>query len=255
MQHRRSFEQLWRILPLTIGEQHIHIERSEQLLAEAAPGVTPVLYWSQAKPAGVVLGFSQKPSLLNAHTLVERRLPVYHRRAGGTAVLVGPHVLALDVVLPATHRLNLPDVVESYRWFGETWVRALDLLGIHARIVLPAEAHAQRALAKQEAYRARESVLRRACYASNSSYEVVVGERKLVGLDMIRRRQGSLLQAGILLHWESETLACLLGQTPEEQALLRQELPRRAVGLDELVLRTITIQEIMQAFESALAKA
>lgn len=255
MQHQRSFEQPWRILPLTICEQQIHIEQSEQLLNETAPGATPVLYWSQAEPAGVVLGFSQKPSLLNAHALAERRLSVYHRRAGGTAVLVGPHVLALDVVLPATHRLVLPDVVEAYRWFGETWVRALDLLGIQTRIVLPAEAHAQRALAKQEAYHARESVLHRACYASNSPYEVVVGERKLVGLDMIRRRQGSLLQAGLLLHWESETLACLLGHTPEEQALLRQELPKRAVGLDELVVRTITVQEIIQAFESTLVKA
>lgn len=255
MQHQHSFEQPWRILSLTICEQQIHIERSEQLLAETAPGATPVLYWSQAEPAGVVLGFSQKSSLLNAHALAERHLPVYHRRAGGTAVLVGPHVLALDVVLPATHRLVLPDVVEAYRWFGETWVRALDLLGVKARIVLPAEAHAQRALVKQEAYYARESVLRRACYASNSPYEVVVGERKLVGLDMIRRRQGSLLQAGILLHWESETLAHLLGHTPEEQALLRRELPKRAIGLDELGSQTTTVHEIMQAFEAALAKA
>ncbi|MGH2509967.1 MAG: lipoyl protein ligase domain-containing protein, partial [Ktedonobacteraceae bacterium] len=252
LQSQRSFEQAWRIIPLTRSEQQRHIERSEQILAETAPGVTPVLYWSQAEPAGVVLGFSQKATILNAQAVTELRMPVYHRRAGGTAVLVGPHLLALDIVLPAEHRLVLTDLVESYRWLGETWVRALHLLGIETRVVSPTEAHTQRALAKQETLRARESVLRRACYASNSSYEVVVGARKVVGLDMIRRRHGSLLQAGILLSWESETLAHLLGHTREEQKLLRQELPKRAIGLDELMQRTVTAQEVMQAFEVVL---
>jgi lipoate---protein ligase len=254
LQNQRSFEQAWQIIPLTKGEQQAHIERSEQLLAETAPGATPVLYWSQAEPTGVVLGFSQKETVLNPQALAEREMPVYHRRAGGTAVLVGPHVLALDVVLPATHHLVLTDLVESYRWFGETWMQALHLLGITTRVVPPAEAHAQRALAKQEAAQARESILRRACYASNSPYEVVVGERKVVGLDMIRRRHGSLLQAGVLLSWESETLAYLLGHTSAEQELLRQELPKRAVGLDELMQRRVTTQEVMQAFEMVLGK-
>lgn len=252
MQNQRSFEQQWQIIPLTIAEQQTHIEHSEQLLAETAPGATPVLYWSQAQPEGLVLGFSQRETILNPQILAEAKLPIYHRRAGGTAVLVGPHLLALDAILPAEHPLVLADLVESYRWFGETWVRALHLLGVETRVVPPAEAHAQRALAKQEGTRPRETVLRRACYASNSSYEVVVGERKVVGLDMIRRRNGSLLQAGVLLNWESATLAQLLGHTPEEQELLRHELPKRAVGLDELTQRTVTPQEIIQAFESAL---
>lgn len=245
-------QQPFKIIPLTNADQQTHIERSEQLLTEAAPGTTPVLYWSQAEPEGLVLGFSQKEAILNSQVLAEERLPIYHRRAGGTAVLVGPHLLALDVVLPATHPLVLADVVESYRWFGETWVRALRLLDVETRVVSPGEAHEQRALAKLEEVRAREAVLRRACYASNSSYEVVVGQRKIVGLDMIRRRNGSLLQAGVLLNWESEKLARFLGQTPEEQALLRAELPRRALGLNELTRRAVAAQEVIQAFEEVL---
>jgi lipoate---protein ligase len=245
-------QQDWTILPLTLAEQQEHIERSELLLASVAPGTSPVLYWSQATPEGLVLGFSQKESVLNLQEMASAHLPVYHRRAGGTAVLVGPHLLGLDVILPADHPLVLTDIVESYRWFGETWVQALRLLGVHTRLVTPDEAHMQRAQARQEEQRAREAVLRRACYASNSSYEVVVGERKLVGLDMLRRRHGSLLQAGILLSWKSETLASVLGQTPDEQRLLREQLPTRAVGLDELTSRAITAREIILAFETAL---
>src|SRR3989442_5965980 len=152
----------WHILPLTIADQQYHIERSEALLAAAAPGDPPVLYWSMADPVGLVLGFSQKLGTLNPRALAA--IPIYHRRAGGTAVLVGPQLLSLDVVLPAEHPLLLPDVVESYRWFGGAWVETLLLLGVQARAVSPQEAHEQRALFKQAETQEREAILRRACY-------------------------------------------------------------------------------------------
>ncbi len=242
----------WHVFPLTHATQDQHIAQSEQLLARTVPGTRPTLYWSQASRTGLVLGFSQKETILNPLTLQQEPLPIYHRRAGGTAVLVGQHMLDLDVVLPSDHPLVLPDLVESYRWFGEAWVRALALLKVETRIVPPDEARAQRQQARQPATQPREEVLRRACYASNSSYEVVAGQRKVVGLDMIRRRHGCLIQAGVLLHWENDRLATLLGHSPEEEALLRQELPNRAVGLDELCQRTLTPQEIILAFETAL---
>ena len=242
----------WRSIPLVVGSQDKHIEMSERLLAEIQPGMPPALYWSQAQEAGLVLGFSQQRTVLNMQAVSEEGIPLYHRHAGGTAVLVGPDLLDLDVVLPADHPLVLSDLVESYRWFGEAWVRTLASLGVATRVVSPTEAHAQRAWSRLEPQRAREAILRRACYASNSSYEVVVGERKLVGLDMIRRRNGSLLQAGLLLRWETDRLARLLGHTLDEQALLSAELPHRAIGLDRLTARTISPSEIISAFELTL---
>ena len=240
----------WHVLPLAIADQQRHIDVSEHLLASATPGEPATLYWSQAQPGGLVLGFSQKHDMLNAQALAA--LPIYHRRAGGTAVLVGPHLLGLDVMLPAGHPLALPDLIESYRWLGETWVAALYSLGIETRTVPPQEAHAQRALLKQDETRERESLLRRACYGSLSPYEVVAGQRKVVGLDMIRRRAGTLIQAGVLLRWESETLARLLGHTAEEQAILREGLLERAVGLETLAERSIAVEELITAFEDAL---
>jgi lipoate-protein ligase A len=161
-------------------------------------------------------------------------------------------LLGLDVVLPTGHPLILADVVKSYQWFGEAWVEALRQLGAQASIVLPQEAHEQRELLKQEETRERESVLRRACYGSLSPYEVVVGQKKVVGFDMIRRRVGSLLQAGVLLHWESETLAQLLGQTPEEQAFLEAGLLERAAGLDRLTGRAVSATEVIATFQQVI---
>ena len=244
----------WRVLPLAIDDQQIHIDFSEQLLAIAQPGDPATLYWSQAQPEGLVLGFSQQPTILNAQAIAHHPLPIYHRRAGGTAVLVGQHLLGLDVMLPAGHPLILPDLVESYRWLGETWVATLRELGIATRAIPPAEAHAQRGLLKQPATRERESILRRACYGSLSPYEVVTPgtNLKVVGLDMIRRRAGTLLQAGILLNWETETLVALLAHTPQEQAILREGLRERAIGLDTLAGRAIPVETIIATFERVL---
>src|SRR5215469_1705847 len=86
---------------------------SERLLSMASAGEPPTLYWSQADPAGLVLGFSQKQDALNPAALAAQPLPIYHRRAGGSAVIVGPGLLGLDVILPASHPLVLPDIVES----------------------------------------------------------------------------------------------------------------------------------------------
>lgn len=243
----------WRVLPLTTGDQQRHIDFSEQLLASAQPGDPATLYWSQAEPEGLVLGFSQQPTVLNQQTLARQPLPIYHRRAGGTAVLVGPHLLGLDVMLPAGHPLILPDLVESYRWLGETWVATLRELGIATRAVTPTEAHTGRDLLKKPYTRARESILRRACYASLSPYEVVAGNLKVVGLDMICRRAGTLLQAGVLLHWETAKLAALLGHTQQEQAILREGLRERAIGLDTLTGREIPAETLIATFERVLA--
>ena len=242
----------WRVLPLTRGDQQKHIDQSEQMLSTASPGNPPTLFWSQAESEGLVLGFSQKHDVVNPHALTKLVLPIYHRRAGGTAVLVGPHLLSLDVMLPAGHPLALSDLVESYRWLGETWAEALLTLGIETRVVPPSEAHAQRALLKQAETQAYESLMRRACFGSLSPYEVVAGKRKVVGLDMIRRRAGTLLQAGVLLHWESDTLARLLGHTPEERAILREGLLERAIGVDILAGRAVLAEELIEAFEGVL---
>lgn len=239
----------WLIYPLTIADQQQHIELSEHLLSTIQPGDPAILYWSIADPAGLVLGFSQKETVINPAARAAGTLPLYHRHAGGTAVLVGPTLLSLDVILPAGHPLILADIVESYRWFGEAWRAALARLDIQTQLVTPAQAKLQREQRKQPQTRDYELLMNRACYGSLSSYEVIAGQRKVVGLDMIRRSRGSMLQAGVLLSWDTRLLAQLLGHTPEEQSLLQTGLQQRAVGLDSLAGRVIESGEVITAFE------
>jgi hypothetical protein len=55
-----------------------------------------------------------------------------------------------------------------------------------------------------------------------------------------------------LLHWESETLAQLLGQTPEEQAFLEAGLLERAAGLDRLTGRAVSATEVIATFQQVI---
>jgi lipoate---protein ligase len=248
--YSRSLDYL--IYPLVIADQQQHIDRSEHLLQTIEPGQPAVFYWSIAQPAALVLGFSQRPDILNTEFVAASGMPIYHRHAGGTAVLVGPTLLSLDVVLPPDHPFVLDDLVESYRWFGEYWVSALQLLGIATRIVPPTEAHAQRDLRKHPQTRDYELLMNRACYGSLSPYEVVSGQRKVVGFDMIRRRRGTLLQAGVLLHWDAHILASLLAHNEHEHLLLQNGLQQRAAGLDTLAEGAISSEQVITAFEQVL---
>jgi hypothetical protein len=46
-----------------------------------------MLYWFLAELAELVLGFSQKPMVLNPTILARHPFPIYQRRADGTTVL------------------------------------------------------------------------------------------------------------------------------------------------------------------------
>lgn len=195
-----------------------------------AHATAPALRWRQMEPEALVLGYRQPESAADPVACRAAGVRVYRRTSGGTAVLSGRDLLAVDIVLPAGHRLALSNVTESYRWLGEALAAGLRSLGIAADAVSPAEARVQaRSIAQDDP-------LRLACYALLSPYEVVVGGRKLIGLAQVRRRSGSLLQAGLLLRWNAERLAGLLTIPAGQRERVAHMLHDRAIGLDEIGL-------------------
>lgn len=211
----------------------MHFARSDVLARRAS---VPSVWWHSTDHPTLILGAGQR---------WERdpgdEVAVVRRQAGGTAVFAAAGVLGQDVFLPAGHRLADPDIVEAYRWLGETWASALARLGIPARVVSIAEARAA-------AGRELPEVVRLACFGTLSPYEVVLGNRKIVGLAQVRRRGNVLLQAGVHLDFDAESLARSLGwEEPESAAMLREA----AVGVRE-VQADVGEDEIVVSFEQAL---
>jgi lipoate-protein ligase A len=243
-----SVRQTWLRLPLLRAPQSYHLALTEALLHSAAER-PPLLYWQIAEPEALVLGIGEKLSDLDLATCQQAGLPIYRRAAGGTAVLAGPDLLSLDAILPPSHPLAGRDIVEAYRWFGELWATTLQGLGLPARTVPPAEAHAPRTPSFLAQAGRLEQLLRQSCYGAISSYEIVVNGRKLVGLDQVRRKVGFLFQGGLLLRWDAGRLASLLAALPEERPALAEGLRTRAAGLDELLGHAVPPDEIIARFE------
>jgi lipoate-protein ligase A len=193
------------------------------MLDGAAPGDPATLAWWLVDDDALVLGRGSKVSA-DAVACEAAGVSVVRRASGGGPVLWGADLLALDVILPKDHARYSDDVAESYRWLGEALARAITGMGIPARALAPGEARD-----------VADPMGALACFASFSPWEVIVEERKVVGLSQVRRRTGTLLQAGILLDIDGARLAGLLQLDEPTRRALTDTLARCATGLRDQV--------------------
>jgi lipoate-protein ligase A len=145
-------------------------------------------------------------------------------------------MLGVSVVLPAEHRLVDRNIARSYGWFGEVFAGWLRGAGVNARLVA-------QPLAAGE--------LRWACFAGLSHGEVVVDDRKLVGLAQARRRPGTLFAAGLLVARTPWELLCDVMGQPAEHAPL---LAARTASCAEL-LGALDVAAAARELEARLAAA
>jgi lipoate-protein ligase A len=219
--------QIIRRLPTSVGLASAQLATGSALLAGLEQTGLPALRWQRIEPPALLLGSAQRTSEIDLAACAAAGVSVHRRGSGGGIVLSDATLLLLDLALPEGHPLLIRDVTESYRWLGEVWAAALRTLALDAWPVPVALARADT--------QALEPLLKRVCFGGRSPYEVLVGERKLVGLAQIRRRGGALFQAGIYLRWAPSATAALLSATATERAALAERLGERVVGLDELV--------------------
>jgi lipoate---protein ligase len=219
--------QFIRRLPSSVGSASAQLAAGSALLAGLEQTGLPALHWQRIDPPTLLLGSAQRLDEIDLAACAAAGVSVHRRGSGGGIVLSDATLLLLDLALPEQHPLFVRDVTESYCWLGEVWAAALRTLALDAWLVPVAQARADT--------QALHPLLKRVCFGGRSPYEVLVGDRKLVGLAQIRRRGGALFQAGIYLHWKPWATAALLSATADERAAVAARLGERVVGLDELV--------------------
>ncbi len=198
----------------------------------AEPVLRPaVRLWTYAAP-GIVLGCAQSSM---RERLTGCATPVAQRDSGGGAVLTGPWMLSASIVLPAGHALVGTGTVSSYRWLGVLHAGLLRDLGIAAYAVPPEEVR----LAPPA------DTLKWACFGGLSPWEVVVGQRKIVGLAQVRRRTGVLLTSGTLIAPPDWPLLCAaLGGDPADADRLRACTTSCAEQLGTPLMATVLAERL-----------
>jgi lipoate---protein ligase len=148
-----------------------------------------VAMWSYSSIA-LVLGRSQRPSAAMLQRAAGEGMDVVVRASGGGAVIAGPWMCGHTSLVPPEHALARMSLPRSYEAIGEAWRRALARFGIPTDIAPPVTA----------SLAGVDPASRWACFAGLSCGELVgPGNRKIVGLAQVRRRNGVAICAGLLL--------------------------------------------------------
>jgi lipoate---protein ligase len=190
-----------------------------------------VWLFAPERPA-LVLGSTQSEAVADAGALAAGGIDLVRRRSGGGAVLVVPgRSLWVDVVVPRGDPLWDDDVTASFAWFGRVWRAALAGLGVAADV------HTGPVV--------RRDWGRLVCFAGLGAGEVVVGERKVVGLSQRRTREVARYQAVVEVGAADPSLALATADLltepagPAERealiAVLRRSTGQVAVDRGELV--------------------
>lgn len=151
-------------------------------------------------------------------------LDVLARHSGGGAVLLDDDLLSADVVVPAGHPWTTAGPLGAFDHVGGAFREGLADLGVPGLSMVEAPRLASRR------GDAAERLAAAVCYASNGRGEVLHAGRKVVGLAQRHRREGLLIQCGIVRSWRPAPLLATLGAATDDAAILGA-----AVGLDELI--------------------
>ncbi|HWJ10005.1 MAG TPA: hypothetical protein VNS46_11540 [Nocardioides sp.] len=175
--------------------------------------------WSYRPPGrGLVLGSAQQEEIADHAAAARAGVVVAKRRSGGGAVYVDPaRCVWVDVVLPPHDERWSDDVREATYWLGEAWQRALASLGIDTRLY--------RGGLEQTPWG------RLVCFAALGPGEVLVGDRKLVGISQRRTRAGARFQCIAYDRWDAADVLDLLDLSEDDRRAAAADLAGRATGV------------------------
>lgn len=201
--------------------------------------IGPVLRFYEWEPATLSIGYFQRIEKdIDMEKVKELGLGFVRRPTGGRGVL-HEHELTYSVIVSEQYP-NMPETVtEAYRVISGGLLQGFRNLGLQAEFSIP----------DQEITEQLRSPKSGVCFDAPSWYELVVEGKKVAGSAQTRQK-GVILQHGaILMSLDVDKLTSIFTySSPALKERVRRTLPDRAIAIDRLTDREISVEECKQAF-------
>ena len=209
--------------------------------------IPPVIRFYEWSPTTLSIGYFQQAERdINLMALKDQNIGFVRRPTGGRAVL-HEHELTYSIIVEENYQ-NMPEsVTEAYRILSEGLLLGFQNLGLDAYFSVPDTVE------KQEDLKKPKSAV---CFDAPSWYELVVEGKKVAGSAQTRQK-GVILQHGaILLSLDVEKLLSVFRFSSEEvKQQMREKLPLKAIAIDQLTDKYITIDDCIDAFKRGFEQA
>ncbi|MEK5038732.1 lipoate--protein ligase family protein [Sporosarcina sp. FSL K6-3457] len=209
--------------------------------------IGPVLRFYEWQPATLSIGYFQSVDKeIDMDQVNKYGLGFVRRPTGGRGVL-HEHELTYSVIVSESYPDMPETVTEAYRVISGGVLEGFRNLGLDAQFSVPETVQQTDDLKKPKSA---------VCFDAPSWYELVVEGKKVAGSAQTRQK-GVILQHGaILLSLDEDKLVSLFKFKSEEQRdRMRVSLPEKAVAIDRLMDRTVSVGECVEAFAEGFEEA
>lgn len=208
--------------------------------------IGPVLRFYEWEPATLSIGyFQQIKKDIDMEKVKELGLGFVRRPTGGRGVL-HEHELTYSVIVSEEYEGMPETVTEAYRVISGGLLEGFRNLGLQAEFSIP----------DKEVTEQLRSPKSGVCFDAPSWYELVVEGKKVAGSAQTRQK-GVILQHGaILMSLDVDKLTSIFTySSPALKERVRRTLPDRAIAIDRLTDRDISVNECKEAFSRGFEKS
>lgn len=237
----------WNFINTGSHDPYYNMAMDEALLNFVSRGeIDPVVRFYTWNPATLSVGYFQRlKKEIDIDKVKEKGFGLVRRQTGGRGVLHDKE-LTYSVIVSEEHP-NMPSTVtEAYRVISEGLLEGFKLLGFEAYFAIP------RSKEEREKLKQPRSAV---CFDAPSWYELVVEGRKIAGSAQTRQK-GVILQHGSLLQDVDvdELFDMFTFKNDRLKDKMKKAFVAKAVAINDISDRHITIEEMEKAFEEGFKK-
>jgi lipoyl(octanoyl) transferase len=240
-------KEVWRFIDSGDCSPAFNMALDEALLDWHSEGkIPPTIRFYGWNPPTLSIGYFQKVEKeIDMDAVKKHGLGFVRRPTGGRGVLHDKE-LTYSVIVSEEHPDMPKTVTEAYRVISQGILEGFKLLGLDAYFAIPKTEEE-----KADLKNPRSAV----CFDAPSWYELVVEGRKVAGSAQTRQK-GVILQHGSILLDLDEDLLFSLFKYPNERVKerLQRNFKNKAVAINELTDRKVTIEEAKEAFYKGFEK-